>query len=43
MEPEDIAEAIFACHSLPENVNVNRIELMPLGQATGTFTGKHVD
>lgn len=43
MEPEDIAEAIYGCHALPENVNVNRIELMPLGQATGTFTGKHVD
>ncbi len=43
MEPADIAEAIFGCHALPENVNVNRIELMPLGQATGTFTGKHVE
>ncbi len=43
LEPEDIAEAIFACHALPENVNVNRIEVMPLGQATGTFIGTHVD
>ncbi|CBG40089.1 SDR family NAD(P)-dependent oxidoreductase [Helicobacter mustelae] len=31
--PEDIAEAVFWCASLPEHVNINRIELMPTTQA----------
>ncbi len=31
--PEDVAEAIFWAASLPEHVNINRIELMPTTQA----------
>ncbi|MDO7253004.1 SDR family oxidoreductase [Helicobacter cappadocius] len=31
--PEDVAEAVFWCTSLPNHVNINRIELMPTTQA----------
>lgn len=31
--PEDIAEAVFWCVSLPSHINVNRIEIMPTTQA----------
>lgn len=31
--PEDIAEAVFWCVSLPSHINVNRIEIMPTIQA----------
>lgn len=31
--PEDIAEAIYFCYCLPPHVNINSIEMMPVGQA----------
>ena len=33
--PEDVAEAVYWVVSLPERVNVNTIELMPVSQAFG--------
>ncbi len=35
LTPEDIAETIFFCHSMPPHVNINFIELMPVNQASG--------
>jgi 3-hydroxy acid dehydrogenase/malonic semialdehyde reductase len=35
LSPEDIAEAIWLCHALPPHVNINRIEIMPVDQASG--------
>lgn len=32
---EDVAEVVLWCTTLPEHVNVNRLELMPTGQAFG--------
>lgn len=37
MTADDIAEAIFWAITLPARVNINRIELMPVNQATGPF------
>lgn len=37
MTGDDIAEAIFQCNRLPDHVNVNRIELMPVQQAFSPF------
>lgn len=34
---EDIAEAVFWAASLPAHVNINRIEMMPVCQASGPF------
>lgn len=31
--PEDIAEAVFWCASLPPHININRMEIMPTTQA----------
>ncbi|MCE3047593.1 SDR family NAD(P)-dependent oxidoreductase [Helicobacter kayseriensis] len=31
--PEDIAESVFWCASLPSHININRLELMPTTQA----------
>jgi 3-hydroxy acid dehydrogenase / malonic semialdehyde reductase len=31
--PEDVAEVIYFCHSLPPHVNINTIEMMPVMQA----------
>lgn len=33
LQPEDIAEVIFFCASLPPHVNINTVELMPVRQA----------
>lgn len=33
--PEDIAEVIYFCHSLPPHVNINTVEVMPVMQASG--------
>jgi len=33
LQPEDIAKTIHFCVSLPRHVNINAIELMPVGQA----------
>lgn len=33
--PEDIAETIYFCASVPSHVNINSIELMPVSQAFG--------
>jgi 3-hydroxy acid dehydrogenase / malonic semialdehyde reductase len=35
--PEDIAEAIFWCASLPRHVNINAMELMPVCQASAAL------
>jgi 3-hydroxy acid dehydrogenase/malonic semialdehyde reductase len=34
---QDIAEVIFWVSTLPEHVNVNRIEIMPVCQSFGFF------
>jgi len=35
LQPEDIAESIVWCASLPPHVNINRLEIMPTGQSFG--------
>lgn len=35
---EDVAEAVFWAATLPEHVNINRIQLMPTAQGFGPFT-----
>lgn len=35
LQPEDIAESILWCANLPEHVNINRLEIMPVGQSFG--------
>jgi 3-hydroxy acid dehydrogenase / malonic semialdehyde reductase len=40
MSPEDIAETVAFVTTLPPNVNVNRIELMPVMQAFSPFAVK---
>jgi NADP-dependent 3-hydroxy acid dehydrogenase YdfG len=35
LKPEDVAEAVFWCASLPPHVNINSIEIMPVCQAPG--------
>jgi len=37
LAPEDVAEAVVWCATLPEHVNVNRLELMPTGQSFAGF------
>ena len=34
---EDVAEAVYWAASLPAHVNINRIEMMPVCQASGPF------
>ncbi|MCP3673551.1 MAG: SDR family oxidoreductase [Gammaproteobacteria bacterium] len=35
LQPDDIAESILWCANLPEHVNINRLEIMPVGQSFG--------
>jgi 3-hydroxy acid dehydrogenase / malonic semialdehyde reductase len=37
LSAEDIAETIFWSATLPEHVNINRLEVMPVGQSWGPF------
>ena len=37
LTPEDVAESVVWCATLPPRVNINRIELMPVTQATSSF------
>jgi len=37
MTAEDVAETIFWCATLPEHVNINRLQVMPTDQAFGPF------
>lgn len=37
LTPADVAEAIFWCASLPPHVNINRMEMMPVMQASAGF------
>ena len=37
LSADDVADAVVYCASLPEHVNVNRLELMPTAQAFGAF------
>ncbi len=34
LTPEDIAEVIYFCHSLPAHVNINTVEVMPVCQSS---------
>ncbi len=36
--PEDIAEVIYFCHSVPSHVNINTVEVMPVCQASGPLS-----
>lgn len=38
LQPEDIAEVIYFCSSVPSHVNINTLELMPVGQAFSPLT-----
>jgi len=40
LSPDDIAEAVFWCATLPEHVNVNRLEVMPVMQSFAGFAVK---
>lgn len=40
LSPDDVAEAVHWCATLPANVNVNRLELMPVMQAFSPFAVK---
>jgi 3-hydroxy acid dehydrogenase / malonic semialdehyde reductase len=40
MTPTDIADTIFFINRLPEHVNINRIEMMPVAQAFSAFAVK---
>ncbi|WP_437820826.1 SDR family oxidoreductase [Sorangium sp. So ce1078] len=40
LSAEDVAEAVVWCATLPEHVNVNRLELMPVMQAFAGFAVK---
>ncbi len=35
LTPEDVAESVLWCATLPRHVNINRIEMMPVTQAPG--------
>lgn len=35
LTPDDIADVIYYCHSLPPHVNINTLEVMPVAQASG--------
>lgn len=37
LQPEDVAEAVYWATSLPEHVNINTIELMPVAQSFAPF------
>lgn len=37
LRPEDVAETIFWCATLPRHVNINRLEVMPVMQAFNPF------
>ena len=37
LTPADIAETVFWCASLPAHVNINRLEVMPVMQASAGF------
>jgi 3-hydroxy acid dehydrogenase/malonic semialdehyde reductase len=37
LSPQDIAEVIYFCHTLPQHVNINTVEMMPVSQASGHF------
>ncbi len=37
LSADDIAETIFWAATLPEHVNINRLEVMPVGQSWGPF------
>jgi 3-hydroxy acid dehydrogenase / malonic semialdehyde reductase len=37
LTPEDIAEVIYFCHSIPRHVNINTVEVMPVMQASGAL------
>ena len=38
LQPEDIAETIYFCATLPAHVNINTIEMMPVSQAFSPLT-----
>lgn len=40
MTAEDIAESVFWACTLPPHLNINRIQMMPVGQAFGPFAFK---
>lgn len=37
LRPEDIADVIYFCHSVPLHVNINTVEVMPVCQASGSL------
>ena len=37
LSPDDIAEVIYFCHSVPSHVNINTIEVMPVCQASASL------
>ena len=37
LQPQDVAEAVYMCTCMPEHVNINMIELMPVMQASGAL------
>lgn len=37
LTPNDIAEVIFFCHSIPSHVNINTVEIMPVCQASAAL------
>lgn len=38
LEPDDVAQVIYFCYSLPEHVNLNTVEMMPVSQAFSPLT-----
>lgn len=38
LQADDIAETVFWCANLPERVNINRLEVMPVNQAFAGFS-----
>lgn len=40
LSPDDVAESVHWCATLPPHVNINRLELMPVMQAFGPFSVK---
>jgi 3-hydroxy acid dehydrogenase/malonic semialdehyde reductase len=37
LQPEDVAEVIYFCASLPSHININVVELMPVTQASASL------
>jgi 3-hydroxy acid dehydrogenase / malonic semialdehyde reductase len=37
LHPDDIAEVIYFCHSVPSHVNINTVEIMPVSQASSSL------